>query len=74
MVLQVNDKWKIKFDSEEKSYIYYRRIEKSEMAAHLQEANKQLTNCQTAVNTFQSYIDDERVVEKIEQEQALPDK
>ncbi len=68
MVLQTNDKYKIKYDSEEKQYIFYRVIGKSELAAHLAEANKQLAGVQTAISTFQTYIDDERVVEPKEVE------
>lgn len=67
MVLQVNDKWKIKFDADEKQYIYYRIIEKSEMAAHLEEANSKVITDQVVLNTFQSYIDDERVIEPKEE-------
>ena len=63
MVIQVNDKWKIKFDEQEQQYIFYRIMNKSEMADHLAEANKQLTSIQTTIATFQSYIDDTRVVE-----------
>ena len=67
MVIQVNDKNKIKFDVDEKQYIFYRIMNKSEMAAHLAEANKQLASMQTTVSTFQSYIDDERVIEPKEE-------
>ena len=67
MVIQVNDKWKIKFDEQEKQYIFYRIMDKGEMAAHLAEANKQQTSIQTTIATFQSYIDDERVIELIEE-------
>ena len=63
MVIQVNEKWKIKFDVDEKAYIFYRIMDKSEMAAHLVEANKQQTSIQTTIDTFQSYIDDDRVVD-----------
>lgn len=68
MVLQTNDKYKIKYDTDEKQYIFYRVISKSELTAHLAEANKQLTSVQTAISTFQTYIDDERVVEPKEEE------
>ena len=61
MVLQVNEKWKIKFDDIEKQYIFYRIMEKSELVAHLAEAEKQLHSIETTINTFQSYIDDPRV-------------
>ena len=74
MVIQTNDKWKIRYDEQEKQYIYYRIITKSELVAHRAEAEKQVNNVQNAITLFQTYIDDERVVEKIEQEQALPDK
>ncbi len=67
MVIQVNEKWKIKFDTDEKQYIFYRIMDKSEMADHLTEANKQLTSINTTIATFQSYIDDERVVPTIEE-------
>ena len=63
IVLQVDEKNKIKFDKEEQQYIYYRVIDKSEMAAHLASANNKVVEAQTILNTFQSYIDDERVVE-----------
>ena len=33
------------------------------MADHLVEANKQQTSIQTTIDTFQSYIDDDRVVD-----------
>ena len=67
IVIQVNDKWKIKYDSEEKQYIFYRIMDKSEMAAHLAEANKQLTSINTTIATFQSYIDDPKVIEPIQE-------
>ena len=67
MVLQVIDKFKIKFDVDEKQYIYYRILTKSELAAHINEANNQLTSIQTAIDLFQGYIDDERVVEPKEE-------
>ena len=72
MVIQVNDKWKIKYDDEEKNYIFYRIMNKSEMAAHLQEANKQQASIVTTINTFQTYIDDERVVEENEEPEEVP--
>lgn len=62
MVLRVDDKYKIKFDTDEKQYIYYRIIDKSEMQDHLNEANSKVTEDQAVLNTFQSYIDDERVI------------
>ena len=65
MVIQTSEKWKIRYDEEEKQYIYYRIMDKSELAAHKAEAEKQVTNVQNAVTTFQSYIDDERVIEPI---------
>ena len=67
MVIQVNEKWKIKYDTDEKQYIFYRIMNKSEMVAHLAEANKQQVSIQTTINTFQSYIDDERVIESKEE-------
>ena len=74
MVIQVNDKWKIKFDETEKAYIFYRIMDKSEMAAHLAEANKQLASIQTTIATFDNYISDARVVEPIEEleEEVIP--
>jgi hypothetical protein len=63
IVIQTNDKWKIKFDVDEKQYIFYRIMNKSEMAAHLVEAHKQEQSIQLTINTFQSYINDERVIE-----------
>ena len=67
MVLKVDEKNKIKYDEEEKQYIYYRIIEKSEMAAHLEEANSKVIADQVVLNTFQAYIDDERVIEPKEE-------
>ncbi len=68
MVLQVNEKDKIKYDDDEKQYIHYRIISKSELEAHLAEAKKQQTSNQSVVNTFQAYVDDERIVEPKEVE------
>ena len=68
MVIQTNDKYKIKYDADEKQYIFFRVIDKSELAAHLAEANKQLASIHTAINLFQGYIDDERVIEPKEPE------
>ena len=67
MVIQVNEKNKIKYDIDEKQYIVYRIMDKGEIAAHLAEANKQLSSVQTVVATFQSYIYDTRLVEPIEE-------
>ena len=67
MVLTVDKKHKIKFDEDEKQYIYYRIIDKSEMNAHLQEAYNKVDSNQEIVNTFQSYVDDERIVEPKEE-------
>jgi hypothetical protein len=61
MVIQTNEKWSIKFDEEEKQYIYYRIMTKAELTAHKNEAEKQLANVTNAINQFQAYIDDERV-------------
>ena len=63
MVIQVNDKWKIKYDEQEKQYIYYRILTKSELVAHLQSAKDKATSDQAIVDTFQAYIDDERIIE-----------
>ena len=68
MVLQTNEKNKIKFDIDEKQYIYYRILTKSELKAHLAEANKQMASLQNTVTQFQIYIDDERVIEPKEDE------
>ena len=67
MVIQVNEKWMIKFDAEIKQYIYFRVMNKSEIAAHLQEAQKQLSSVETAINTFSTYLNDERVINPIEE-------
>ena len=69
MVIQVNEKWMIKFDAEIKQYIYFRVMNKSEIAAHLQEAQKQLSSVETAINTFSTYLNDERVINPIEEEE-----
>lgn len=61
MSLNVNHKWMIKFDEELKQYIYYRVITKAELEAHLANAQQQELAIQTAITTFQSYIDDPRV-------------
>ena len=74
MVLQVNDKHKIKYDADEKQYIYYRIIDKSELAAHLQTAKDIATSDQTVVDTFQAYVDDVRVVEKEVEGEVIIDK
>ena len=58
-----NDKWKIKFDSELKQYILYRLMDKSEIEAHLNNAQQQIDNLLEVKNNFQSYLDDSRVVE-----------
>ena len=63
MVIQVNDKWKIKYDEQEKQYIYYRILDKSELSAHLNEADANLAVAEAIRATFQAYIDDERILE-----------
>lgn len=65
MVLQIDEKKKVKFDVDEKQYIYYRILSKSEMEAHLASANKELDSITIKRDTFQAYIDDERVIELI---------
>lgn len=70
MVLQTNQKWSIKFDVDELQYIYYRILTKAELAAHKAEAEKNLANVQNAINQFQTYIDDERVVEPEKEEEV----
>ena len=67
MVIQVNEKWMIKFDPELKQYIYFRVMVKSEIQAHLAEAEKQLSSVETAINTFSNYLNDERVVDIIKE-------
>ena len=67
MVIQTNEKWKIKFDEQEKQYIYYRVMTKAELSAHKAEAQKQLANVTNAIEQFDSYITDERVVEPVKE-------
>ena len=68
MTINTGIKWFIKFDEEHKRYIYYRFMDKSELAAHKASALKQQASIENAITQFQSYIDDERVVEpEIEQ-------
>ena len=67
MVLQGN----IKFDEELKQYIWWRVITKSELEAHLAEAHKQEASIQNAITQFQTYIDDERVVEQEPEEEII---
>ena len=71
MVLDSTGKYKIVFYEPEKQYILYRILTKSEMAAYLAQAEKNLANEQNAIDQFQSYIDDERVVEP--KEEVLPE-
>ena len=66
MVIQVNEKWMIKFDPELEQYIYFRIMNKSEIQAHLDEAQKQLNSIETAINTFSEYLNDPRVKENQE--------
>lgn len=72
MVLKTDMKWSIKFDLDELQYIYYRILTKAELAAHIAEAEKNLANVQNAITQFQTYIDDERVVEPKEDEEVIP--
>ena len=69
MVIQTGEKWHIKFDEQEKQYIYYRIMTKSEMEAHLAAAHIQENSVQNAIAQFQTYIDDPRVevIEPIEE-------
>ena len=64
MVLDTTGKYTIVFYEPEKQYIVYRILTKSEIAAHLAQATKNLANEQNAIDQFQEYIDDPRVVEK----------
>lgn len=61
-------KHKIKFDEENKAYILYRLLEKSEIQAHLNNAQQQIDNLTLVKENFQSYLDDSRVVEVKENE------
>jgi hypothetical protein len=54
-------KQKIVYYEPEKQYIVYRILTKSEMRAHLANAQARLANEQNAIDNFQAYIDDERV-------------
>lgn len=72
MVLQTDVKWSIKFDVDELQYIYYRILTKAELEAHKAEAVKNLANVQNAITQFQTYIDDDRLVEFKEEEEVIP--
>lgn len=69
MTLKTGVKYFIRFDEELKQYIYYRILTKNELRDHLAEANKRLSNEQNAIDQFQEYIDDERVVEPEDEKQ-----
>lgn len=57
-------KWKIRYDETEKNYIVYRIMNKAEMQNHLANADKQLVNLQLVKDNWQTYIDDERIVDE----------
>ncbi len=70
MVIRTDEKYKIKFDEEEEQYIYYRIMNKTELTAHKNEAQRQLASVTNAIEQFQTYIDDERVVNNEEPKEA----
>ena len=50
-------KWKMKYDADEKSYISYRLISKSEAEAHLDNYSKQLGELQANVTIWTAVRD-----------------
>jgi len=56
----------IKFDEELEMYIVWRILTKSEMQAHLQNAQQRKANEENAIVNFQTYIEDPRTKENKE--------